>query len=121
MLIIENDEEKWALGSAYRIVHRHANKAISFLTTVDYYNDAMQMTREYAQLHRNKGVPIPPKVKMNKDNVPVLQRYLYEVSSFFKISSFFNISFTPTNPLHAPTETINAMWRHKFNSIQEYF
>ena len=78
-----NDAERWALGSAYRIVHCHANKAISFLTTADYYNDAMQMTREYAQL--NKGVPVPPKVKMNKENVPTLQKHLYEVSQPSKI------------------------------------
>ena len=76
-----NESERWALGSAYRMVHRHANKAVSFLTTFDMYNDGLQMTREFAQIQRRQGhkVEIPPEVKMNKDNVPVLQKTLYEV------------------------------------------
>ena len=66
------------------MVHRHANKAISFLTTCEIYQDGMQMCREFAQVQRDKGnkVDIPPKVSLNKDNIPDVQRILYEVCDF---------------------------------------
>ena len=72
-----NQGDRWALGNAYRFVHRHANKAVSFITTIENYQDGLQMTREWAQNERDKGnkMDVPPKVSLNKDNVPDVQRY----------------------------------------------
>ena len=75
--ILENQAERWALGSAYRIVQRHANTAVSYLTTIENYKDGLEMTREYAAIQKT---PIPPRVTLNKNNVPKMQMTLYEVN-----------------------------------------
>ena len=58
------------------MVQRHANTGVSFLTTVANYQDGLEMMREYAALQK---MAIPPRVTLNKNNVPAMQMILYEV------------------------------------------
>ena len=51
---------------------------------MEIYEDAMQMTREYAANKAAKAPEgskscIPPCVSLNKDNIPKVQKILYEV------------------------------------------
>ena len=39
----ETGLERWALGTMYKMVHQGANKCISNLTVIDYYNTGVSM------------------------------------------------------------------------------
>ena len=86
----ETGLERWALGTMYKMVHQGANKCISNLTVIDYYNTGVSMVKEYHQVLKNstelskvpemKNIHPPPRVRLNNHNIVDVQKVLFEVS-----------------------------------------
>ena len=65
-LFEENSAQIWALGSAYKFVPTHAINAVLNVTTVEMYEQGLEMTQDYAKVlsskEENRTLPKPPRV-----------------------------------------------------------
>ena len=85
----KSDMERWALGTMYKMVHQGANKCISNLTVLDYYDSGIGMVKDYHNVLKSsselcastdfKKIRSPPKVALNNDNIVNVQKVLFEV------------------------------------------
>ena len=55
------------------------------------------MTREFAANQRKEGIQVqrPPKVTLNKNNVPAMQKILYEVTDDIDQDAFVRSFYKP--------------------------
>ena len=85
----KSDMERWAPGTMYKMVHQGANKCISNLTVLDYYDSGIGMVKNYHNVLKSsselcasadfKKTRSPPKVALNNDNIVNVQKVLFEV------------------------------------------
>ena len=84
-----NGLEKWALGNMYKMVHQGANKCISNVTVLEYYDTSISMVREYHNALKNftelskapemKNINHHPCVGLNNHNILDVKKVLFEV------------------------------------------
>ena len=85
-----NGLENCALGNMYKIVHQGANKCISNVSVLQFYDTAIGMVKEYHDILKNstelskapemKDIHPPPHVCLNNHNIVDVQKVLFEVS-----------------------------------------
>ena len=103
-LFEENSAEIWALGSAYKFAYTHALKAVPNVTTVEMYEQVLEMTRDYVKVlsskEGNRTLPKPPRVTLNKSNVVQMQETLYQVGFHFHLYLVQILAFDLNSYLH---------------------
>ena len=87
---LTNRLEKWAVGNIYNMVHQGANKCISNVTVLEYYDTSISMVREYHNVLKNstelskapemKNIHPPPRVRLNNHYIVDVEKILFEVS-----------------------------------------
>ena len=86
---LTNRLEKWAVGNIYNMVHQGANKCISNVTVLEYYDTSISMVREYFNILKNytelskapemKNIHPSPRVRLNNHNIMDVQFFLRSV------------------------------------------
>ena len=81
----KSDMRRWALGTMYKMIHQGANKCVSNLTVLYYYDSGIGMVKDYHNVLKpsselrassdfNKIRPTP-KVALNNHNIVNVQKY----------------------------------------------